>query len=99
MVLSMVSVTLPVFKRYIASNASGENAKMDENETAIEYKPYLFIGTAYALHDEDEPTKGRIIVLSCNDDDTEGSSDKRSIKNITEIQVKGGVYSMCQNFV
>lgn len=96
MVLSMVSVTLPVFKRYIASNASGENAKMDENETAIEYKPYLFIGTAYALHDEDEPTKGRIIVLSCNDDDTEGASDKRSIKNITEIQVKGGVYSMCQ---
>ena len=56
-------------------------------------KPFLLVGTAYALPDEDEPTRGRVLVFSCEDDD---GTAMRSIKNVTEMQVRGGVYSICQ---
>jgi DNA damage-binding protein 1 len=98
MVLSMVSATLRVYKPSLSVNASGEasSSDMEDAESDVEYKSYLIIGTAYAMHDEDEPTKGRIMVLSCNPDDSEGVEKSRSIQTITELQVRGGVYSMCQ---
>lgn len=98
MVLSMVSATLRVYKPSLMANASGEAASIDmeDAEAEVEYKSYLIIGTAYAMHDEDEPTKGRIMVLSCNPDDSDGVAISRSIQTITEMQVRGGVYSMCQ---
>eukprot|EP00980_Cylindrotheca_fusiformis_P029025 scaffold22701_cov123-Cylindrotheca_fusiformis.AAC.4 len=94
----MVSATLRVYKPSLMKNASGEAASidMDDAESEVEYKPYLIIGTAYALYDEDEPTKGRIMVLSCNSSDSDGVASSRSIQTITELQVRGGVYSMCQ---
>jgi DNA damage-binding protein 1 len=49
------------------------------------------------MHDEDEPTKGRILVLSCQPEQEVGDpSRQRSIRTVTELQVRGGVYSMCQ---
>lgn len=56
-------------------------------------KPFLLVGTVYAIPDEDEPTRGRVLVFSCEDDD---GTAVRSVKNVTEMQVRGGVYSMCQ---
>jgi DNA damage-binding protein 1 len=98
MVLSMVSATLRVYKPSLSVKASGEasSTDMEDVESDFEYRSYLIIGTAYAMHDEDEPTKGRIMVLSCNPDDSEGVEKSRSIQTITELQVRGGVYSMCQ---
>jgi DNA damage-binding protein 1 len=98
MVLSMVSANLRVFKPSLSANASGKKSsknEMEDGDANAEYKSYLIIGTAYALHDEDEPTKGRIMVLSCNPDDVESGS-AGSIQSITELHVRGGVYSMCQ---
>jgi DNA damage-binding protein 1 len=91
MVLSMVSATMQVQKP--SAVAAGDS--MDTSEAASEYKSFLIVGTAYALHDEDEPTKGRVMVLSCDDESDPG---QRSIKSVTELQVRGGVYSMCQFF-
>ena len=79
---------------------------MDDSEPASDYRQYLVIGTAYAMHDEDEPSKGRIIVLSCNSGsehhaghEPTGSpmqSSPRAARIVTELQVRGAVYSMCQ---
>ena len=89
MVLSMVSATMRVQK------PSGPGDSMDTSDAASEFKSFLIVGTAYALHDEDEPTKGRVMVLSCAPDG-EGNPNQRHIKLVTELQVRGGVYSMCQ---
>ena len=88
MVLSMISVTMLV-KKPASGAAEGP-------ESTTEYKPFLIIGTAYALHDEDEPTKGRVMVYSCAPDEEGGDSTGRSVKSVAELQVRGGVYSMCQ---
>ena len=93
MVLSMISATMRVEKSSPSVGRAGDS--MDTAESSAEYKQFVIIGTAYALHDEDEPTKGRVMVLSCKPDE-EGHPSKRSIKSFTELQVRGGVYSMCQ---
>lgn len=93
MVLSMISATMLVRRPSVeAAPATREN---DASEVGSEYRPFLIVGTAYALHDEDEPTKGRVMVFSC---DEETDSNKRMIKSVAELQVRGGVYSMCQFF-
>lgn len=112
MILSMVSATMRVFKPSSASAAGGSGATagsgagdMDDSESQVEYRQFLVIGTAYVMHDEDEPTKGRILILSCNSHsehrahDVPGSttsSSSRAARNVTELQVRGGVYSLCQ---
>jgi DNA damage-binding protein 1 len=95
MVLSMVSASLSVNQPNQATTSGGEL----ETNLALEpeTKTYLVIGTAYVLPDEDEPTKGRILVYSCNPEDSAGSTS-RLVKQVTELQVNGGVYSMCQFF-
>ena len=111
MVLSMVSATMRVFKPASASTDAGvgtasASGAIDNSEAPVDYRKYLVIGTAYALPDEDEPTRGRILVLSCNgSSETHGghdapggdvSSSPRAARIVTELQVRGGVYSMCQ---
>jgi len=97
-ILSMVSATLRPYKPTLPGNVSGETSSidMDDDESNVEYRPVLIIGTAYAMHDEDEPTKGRIIVLSCGLNETDGTEASRTVKTVTELEVRGGVYSMCQ---
>ena len=92
MVLSMVSVSLKVVKP--CSSSDSKESTTDDTAESEEYKPYLIVGTAYALHDEDEPTKGRILVLSCAPSADDLS--RRHIRTVTELQVRGGVYSTCQ---
>lgn len=88
----MISATMLVKKPPTGASESGEAM---EAESTGEHKPFLIIGTAYALHDEDEPKKGRVMLYSCGPDEEGGD---RSIKSVAELQVRGGVYSMCQFF-
>lgn len=67
-----------------------------------ELKPFLLVGTGYALPDEDEPTRGRILVYSCQtgkdvNTGTNGISG-RLVRQIAEFTVEGGVYSLTQFF-
>jgi DNA damage-binding protein 1 len=90
MILSMIyaSVSVPSLVKEATSN-------MSSTETRTVHKPLLFVGTAYALPDEDEPVRGRILVYSCQSDASNVGSG-RAIRQITEFSTEGGVYSMCQ---
>lgn len=92
MILSMVYANLGP-----TESATDEDAlsNMGRPQTLKrESEPYLLIGTGYALPDEDEPTRGRIIVMSCSSAGLEGNT--RKVRHVTELQVRGGVYAMCQ---
>lgn len=81
------------------ANASGNSG--DDCGNAADYRTYLLVGTAHALPDEDEPTRGRIMLISCGngtEDETATTSNARAVRNVTELQVRGGVYSMSQFF-
>lgn len=93
MILSMAYVSLktpPSAKDTADATSTGSSD--------LVFKPFLLVGTAYALPDEDEPTRGRILVYSCQADDAAGSSSNnpRAVRQITEFSAEGGVYSMCQ---
>merc|ERR1711935_881508 len=93
----MASATLRSYKPSLTGNVSGEApVDVDDEADNIEYTPVLVIGTAYAMHDEDEPTKGRIIVLSCGLNEIDGTEASRAVQTVAELEVRGGVYSMCQ---
>lgn len=95
MIISMTyaSLEVPSIIKDLADATSG-------GPSDAVYKPFLFIGTAYVLPDEDEPTRGRILVYSCHVDDASGSTsnNSRAVRQIAEMSVEGGVYSICQFF-
>ena len=92
MIMSMVYATLKV----PSSAPSADTTSTGTSEPV--HKPFLLVGTAYALPDEDEPSRGRILVYSCQADEGSGTgtSNTRAVRQITEFSVGGGVYSMCQ---
>jgi DNA damage-binding protein 1 len=90
MIQSIVNVYLAT--QYTCQSDSPMEASGSKTKST---KPYIVIGTAYVLPDEDEPTHGRVLVLSCEDD--EGTTT-RNVKHITELHVNGGVHSICQFF-
>lgn len=101
MILSMVSASLCIHQPSSSAIANVENPGKMESVvgSTMQLKSYLVVGTAYVLHDEDEPTKGRILVYSCNpEDNPTGGTTNRSVKLVTELQVRGGVYSISQFF-
>ena len=84
-----------VYANLDATDSSSNEDTVGASDAATgESKSYLLVGTGYALPDEDEPTRGRIIVMSCSPGNVEGGS--RDIRAVTELQVRGGVYAMCQ---
>lgn len=91
MVLSMISARMAIQKSATASTAA---EGMESSAEAPDHKSFVIVGTAYALPDEDEPTKGRVIIFSCEDEDEETGG--RKVRKVTELQVRGGVYSICQ---
>ena len=96
MVLSLACVNL---KMNDPSQSSSDEASMTAQLAGSEpeYKSYIIIGTAYALHDEDEPSKGRIMVMSSSPDGmSDTGTSSRTIRMVSELQVRGGVYSLCQ---
>jgi DNA damage-binding protein 1 len=100
MVLSMDSISLCIHQPSSNIATVGSPSKMESGiDPATQLKSYLVVGTAYVLQDEDEPTHGRILIYSCNpEDNTVDDSANRSVKLVTELQVRGGVYSICQFF-
>jgi len=50
---------------------------------------YIVVGTAFSTANEDEPTRGRIIVLSVGE-----GRESRGLKVVGEKEMKGAVYSL-----
>merc|ERR1719343_965458 len=96
----MESVSLNTHQPLSNMSTVGSPSKMECGiEPTTQLKSYLVVGTAYVLHDEDEPTNGRILIYSCNpEDNSVVDSASRSVKLISELQVRGAVYSICQFF-
>ena len=95
MILSMVSTRLKVVNDELVYE--GEKKTSDTNGRAGSegvYCQFLVIGTGYGYPDEDEPSRGRIIILQCTMD-RENNSFSRRVKEISEVQVKGGVFAIC----
>ena len=89
-VLSMVSAKLKV------KRVDGNVANEQQDNV---YKSFLVVGTAYSYPDEDEPTRGRIILIDCsvqNDVSTTTSNLSRRAHQVNDIHVSGGVYSLCK---
>ncbi|EEC45658.1 damage-specific DNA binding protein 1 [Phaeodactylum tricornutum CCAP 1055/1] len=84
MILSMVYATLRI------------PSDGDQSDQPV-HRPFLLVGTAYAMPDEDEPSRGRILVYSCQADEASGTpTSTRAVRQITEMSTQGGVYSICQ---
>merc|ERR1719401_270107 len=61
MILSVESVSLGV-----NSQPSESKSPPSDALSPVEHRPYVVVGTAYAFPDEDEPSKGRVIVVECS---------------------------------
>ncbi|CAB9504646.1 damage-binding protein 1 [Seminavis robusta] len=107
MILSMTYASLrvhsPTSSASTATDTEGGVNSGDptgDGSGASNFRTYLLIGTAYALPDEDEPTRGRIMVMSCGgsgmEEEAATSNNARAIRQVTELQVRGAVYSMSQ---
>ena len=96
MVLSMISTRLKVENDQSVLESGGVKAPSTSNKTEGNemYCPFLVIGTAFGYPEEDEPSRGRIIVLKCSSDRNNESFSRR-VKKVAEVQVKGGVFSIC----
>lgn len=60
------------------------------------HRRFLMVGTAYVLPDEDEPSRGKILVYSCEADGSSAGSTNRQVRPVTELFTQGAVYSICQ---
>jgi len=85
MILSMANVDLVTISVDTASS----------DTTLMGTKSFLVVGTAYALPDEDEPSCGRILIFSSGTDPHQDAL-RQEVELVTELQVRGGVYSLCQ---
>lgn len=96
MIMSMCYATLKIPPAGETSDAMGADVEMS---AASRYKPFLLVGTAYALPDEDEPTRGRILVYSFQNDESSAaasSNSSRCVRLVTELSTQGAVYSITQ---
>jgi DNA damage-binding protein 1 len=101
MILTMTYASLRVHSATSASDAKGVKTDIQDSAGDAVYRTYLLVGTAFTLPDEDEPTRGRILVFTCGNDGSEEdaattSNSIRAVRLVTEMNVRGGVYSMCQ---
>jgi len=100
MILSIVSTELKVTSEYCgAEKESVANLKSgNDTDRQVEcYRSYLVVGTAYVFPDEDESSKGRIIIIQCT-----GSSDLRLAGGNADISSNtagGGGNSLCRKAV
>ena len=67
-----------------------------QDSSADTYRKFLIVGTAYVLPDEDEPTRGKIMLYSCEADPSSAGSTNRQVRPVTELFTQGSVYSICQ---
>lgn len=84
-----------------ASNIIGGTAAADHdheeedqhNKIAADSIEFVIVGTAYVPSDEDEPTRGRILVFEIKTADDDGASSPK-LTLVAEKEVKGAVYCM-----
>ena len=107
MILSLTSTELKIVNE---TNISESDTQMEtqtgrggnsSDPKKDESRPFIVVGTAYNFPDEDEPTKGRILVIQFS---TSGRSESavngasalsRKAIQVAERQVTGGVFSIC----
>jgi len=69
-------------------------------------RPYIIVGTAYAIPNEDEPSMGRLLVFETTNLVTNRSNDggemdsgggtlNTTVRQITQLVTRGAVYSIC----
>lgn len=91
MILSMEYATLRVPSESTAKGSTDEIAGK-----GLAYRPFLLVGTAYTLAEEDEPSRGRILVYSCLPDPSSTVDSVRHVHEVTELMTQGAVYSFTQ---
>jgi DNA damage-binding protein 1 len=96
MILSLVCTHLKVTKEdfNLESTKAKDTADVDVQDS---YNSYIVYGTGYAFPEDDEPSRGRIIVLECYKDRS-STLFSRKIRQVAELQVRGGVFSICPFF-
>ena len=94
MILSMASVKLKVNKdssiegvKNIAQNLKGSNERS-------EFRSFLVVGTSFSYPDEDEPSRGRILLIHSDIRGDFGLASRKTVI-LSEVQVSGGVFSIC----
>ena len=111
MILSLISTELKIVNETsIEGDATMEsridNRGDDSDHKSDETRPFIIIGTGFNFPDEDEPSRGRILVIQCSasgrtepsslSSAAEGvSSLSRKAIQVAETQVTGGVFSIC----
>eukprot|EP00557_Chaetoceros_sp_GSL56_P001459 CAMPEP_0176497610 /NCGR_PEP_ID=MMETSP0200_2-20121128/11820_1 /TAXON_ID=947934 /ORGANISM="Chaetoceros sp., Strain GSL56" /LENGTH=1475 /DNA_ID=CAMNT_0017895643 /DNA_START=101 /DNA_END=4528 /DNA_ORIENTATION=- len=93
MILSLICAELKVLK----DDSTFDSMAVKESEDAElrgSFNSYIILGTAYGFPEDDEPSRGRIIVVEC-DKDKSNSTFSRKVKQVAELQVRGGVFSIC----
>jgi DNA damage-binding protein 1 len=94
MILSMCYASLKLPWTGVKLDTMGADGEAADGEV---YKPFLLVGTAYALPDEDEPTRGRVLLYNFQgDESTSGVISSRIVRQVMELSTEGGVYSICQ---
>lgn len=93
MILSMIITRMRIDTDGSVSEAvNGKQA--GEMDSCDGYRPYLVLGTGFGYPNEDEPSRGRIIVYQCKTGCSNNIFSRR-VKQVAEVQVKGGVFSLC----
>lgn len=77
-----------------AGSASGEGAgaassSSSSSSSSSAGHSFIVVGTAYILGDEEEPSKGRVLVLSVTGDET-----SRRLHLVCQREMKGGVFAV-----
>ena len=94
MILTIESVSLSI---------NSKSKRNDSSASELEYRPFIVLGTAYAYPDEDEPSKGRVLVIECNtgnsvnlksDSAEEEDQLLRQVRQVAELPLNGGIYSI-----
>lgn len=93
MILSMITTRMKIDKDDSASEAMNDKPSGDM-DSRDGYRPYLVLGTGFGYPGEDEPSRGRIIIFQCTTDSSNNIFSRR-VKQVAEVQVKGGVFSLC----
>ena len=107
MILSLISTELKIMNETSIEGDTTTETRADEsfNRKSDETRPFIIIGTGYNFPDEDEPSRGRILVIRCSatgriehssmSSAAEGvSSLSRKAIHVAETQVTGGVFSI-----
>ena len=95
MILSVESVSLSIH-----SHSSESKSAPSDLVSPVERKPYVVVGTTFAFPDEDEPSKGRVILIECSIGPTGSlkmdleNEEPRQVQVVTDLPLNGGIYSI-----